>query len=325
MKTEDGFFASCLSSDGSLLAASADYVIYVWKYNSEQACYTMWEQGVYWHGSSKDEREGLQFSPTLLPILMFAPSIVEVWNLGHYAHDTREYYHLDAISGDRAYIVTSPGDQTITITNLSKCSSQFIYTGCRVYGLALTGNTLLVHGYSEVAAWQLTGEGMVDGVLDNQVADHNHRIWTKPIPEDSVKFWAEGDVGVIMVSKDLIYYDTGTGKELESVSVQVPPSSELSFWQYLDNHGGDCCHHTPYDTLPGHLIDEYHCYSKAYPPTSIAWHEGGWVKYVEGEHHHKFWLPNHWNPNHNAVCWYDSITTLQFPNEDPPVTILFKF
>jgi len=189
--------------------------------------------------------------------------------------------------------VTAPyGGQTVTITNLNGIYSQSIKPGFDVYGLALTNNILLAHSSYEFAVWWLTKEGMVDRVSGNETSDQDGRLWTKPVPIifDS-QLWVDSCYGVIYYSEtECLYYNTETGEELESVPVKVPLHHTTSSWNNIHSPGYYKCQYP----LSHYEFSEHDDPSEDNLQVSIPWYKEGWVKYPEGKHWHKFWLPVHW-------------------------------
>ena len=80
-----------------------------------------------------------------------------------------------------------------------------------VEGLALTGNVLLVMGYTKIMAWLLTEEGMVDCNPDDRRADYSDSIWAVSLLEWNLytpMFLVESQTGIIKSDENTlhIYY-----------------------------------------------------------------------------------------------------------------------
>jgi len=301
LQETDHFTANCLSPDGSVLVASGmNDNVYVWKYTSEQN-YVILGKFSFWSGS-RDGPRGYRFSPGSLSLLISRDNFLEIQHLDHPEVDRnvrKKYYGEFSINGN--YVVTaSYCGQTITITNLCANSSQYIDTLDVIYGLALTGNILLVERDHEIVGWRLTAEGMVDEVSDDRREGYENSIWTKTVPGLSAKFLAKGNIGIIRLSQeDHFCYDTVTGEELGSILVPPPSSSWGNFFEGTLDFGCD---------YPSnhHDFAIYGDNSEEDTPISMPWYQGGWIRYPEGEHQHKFWLPNHWRPAWDQGHWIDN-------------------
>ena len=315
------FTANYLSPDGSLLVASGmcDNV-YVWKYTPKQD-YVLWKKFPLWSGSD-DIPRGYRISPASSSMLMSRVDFLEVQHLeGPSTYPpAKSNRHYSEISPDGAYIVAGPKyGETITISNLYKNTSCFIYTGFAIHGLALTGNILLIEGVYEFAAWRLTAEGAVDKVLGNRIGDYKNKLWAKMVQKSLARFWVEGHTGVIEGSEDLVYFDTETGAKLELSPVEAPPPSS-PFWKDLYDHG---LGFTAQYSFSYHNFVECDDPSEGDLLVSIPWYKGGWVEYPEGEHRHRFWLPAHWRPVWDEAHWLDDATALRLVSASGLVVIKF--
>jgi hypothetical protein len=177
---EEGFMASCLSPDGSLLVAfNEDEHTSVWKYYPEKG-YTLWMKFPVW-SEVKSNPSSFLFSPTLSSVLVLDGCSLEVKHLDNprTTLPKNEFLHCEEFSTDGTYMVTVPyGEQIITITNLNGNYSQSINPGFSVYGLALTKNVLLVLGDYEITGWWLTEEIARYGASGGRVLDQDGRLWT---------------------------------------------------------------------------------------------------------------------------------------------------
>ena len=288
------YYCGSLSPDGSLLVASGtEGKTSLWKYTPSQG-YILWGKLPYWGGACY--KQGYQFSPTSSSILISSIDYLEVQKLEGLAADpfTEGRPHHGEFSTDGTYVVTaSKLGQTITITNLHNNSSQIIDIWFGLHALVLTGSILLVQGADMIVAWRLTVDGTVDGVLGIRRADCSDSLWTKPLQEGGdAKFCVEGQIGVIWDSKDLMHYDVETGEKLEVVPGHISPTYD--FKSFVDQVGPSFeeysfswCHFT------------HHDYSTK--DNTIPYYKDGWVKYPEGEHSHRLWLPVHWRPIWNGL------------------------
>ena len=311
---EDGpYYFGSLSPDGSLLVASGkEGKTSLWKYTSSQG-YILWGKLPYWGGDFN--KQEYVFSPSLSSILISSGMYLEMQKLEGLATNpsAEGNLHYGEFSTDGTYVVTaSKQGQTITITNLHNNTSQIVDIWFSLHALALTGNILLVQGADMIVAWRLTPDGTVDGVLGIGRADCSDSLWTKPLQEGSdAKFCVEGQVGVIWDSEDLMYYDVETGEKLGVVPGQTSPVYDFkSFGDHVglpfDEYSFSWCHFTNHDDP-----------SK---DNTIPCCKEGWVKYPEGDHSHRIWLPIHWRPIWNGPDldyewsdghWVNDVTTLQ--------------
>jgi WD40 repeat protein len=308
------FSENCFSPDGSLIAAFEKGAIHIWQYKFD--CYNLWRRVPFW-SNSEDIIQGFQFSPTSPSVLISREGFLEVVHLGdpEANYPTKPTPQYGEISTDGTYIVTAEKDgNIIRVTNFcSQIPSWSIHSNSYIWGLALTGNILLMDGRDKISAWRLTAEGAVEGALGNQMAllddqmelraDEHHEIWSAEFSESgTVKSRVTGETGIISFGmNDHIYYNTRTGERAKlprQTSIYSAPShdlSNLSFHTHLCYHRFHVHNNPPEDNQP----------------TSIPSYKEGWVKYPEGEHPHRFWLPPHWMADcgENAY-WVDDITTL---------------
>ena len=166
-------------------------------------------------------------------------------------------------------------------------------------------------------AWQLTAEGGVDKVFGNRSGNHTDSLWTKPMLENFARFWVEGGIGIITASGDLIYYDIETGEEVKSLPAGMPPASSSS-WKGLHSSSFEDQHSFSY-------YDFVECEdpSKDDPQGFIPWYKDGWVKYPEGEHQHRFWLPAHWRRGWDEAHWLDDVMTLRLATDSGLIIVKF--
>jgi len=306
---QEGYFmANCLSPDGCFLVASKmTGDIHVWKYTPEQD-YSLWRKFLPW-GSEYNIPQSYQFSPTSFSVLISRGDFLEVKHLESPATNppVGGAHHCNVLSADGTYAITAlEFGSTVTITNLHKNSSQFIKTEFGIYGLALTGNILLVEGRYELAGWRLTVEGVVDKILYSRRESDNNQLWAKTMQQDCARFWVDGHVAVVEAFEDLLYYNTDTGEELDSVSFR-PPSPLSPSWKRIHGRGS---------SFGGQYSFSYHDFvecedpSVGDPPAFVPWYKEGWVKYPGEEHQHRFWLPAHLRFEWCNACWLDKVTTL---------------
>jgi hypothetical protein len=307
------FHGHRFSLNGELLAASGTESIQVWQYESNY--YHRWKE-IPFHNGPRDLPQDIQFSPSSSSSMLIPrEGFLKVAHLGITPtplHNPPPPY--SKISTNGAYIVTvthqstlTPQHQsTLTITNLSsQTPSSFIQVDTRVDGLALTGNILLAVSGGEVIVWRLSAEGAVEGVPSGLVADQSHKIWScARSMRGAVESLVIGDTGIIRFYNDrLVCYNTDTGERYRSAQMQAPARSAP--WHNLaDNHN-----------LHTHL--HYHSFCEHNNPPednqliSIPSYKEGWVKYPEGEHPHRFWLPPDWMTHRgDSRYWLDDIKTL---------------
>jgi WD40 repeat protein len=320
------FHGNCFSPNGGVLAAFGKDHVHIWDYEGNLQMdrdnrYHQWKK-IPFRSDSADLPQGLQFSPTSSSVLISREGFLEVVHLDNtkVKTPTKPPSQFGKISANGAYIVTANwGESTITITNLcSQIPSLFIKIQFGIYGLALTGNILLVaEGVDFIVAWRLTADGGVEGVLGDRIVDWGHVIWFcgRPMNCSAVESLVTGDTGIIRFNDNhSIYYNIDTGERYESAPIQVPAPS--TSWHNLTN-------------LDFHTNLHYHSYHEhCNPPednqlASVPNYKEGWVKYPEGDHPHRFWLPPHWIADHrDDVYWFSNITTLWFHGNE---LIIIKF
>ena len=288
---EDGpFYSGSLSPDGNLLAASGrEGITSIWTCTSNQG-YTLWGELPFWGGYFP--KLGYQFSPASSSILISSGSYLEVQQLEGLTADpsTGDTDILDEFSTDGTYLVTANHEgQTITITNLCKNSSRIIDVWFKIYGLALTGSVLIVGGDDVVAAWKLTADGMVDGVLGARRADHTDSLWTKQVEGGSAKFCVEGQIGIIQGLNGVVDYNINI-ESGENLDVIPANAASCHSWKWINDHR--------FFELRPYSFN--YCYFTNHNDPSkdntVPYYKEGWVKYAEGEHSHLFWLPVYWRP-----------------------------
>jgi len=295
------FFSHSFSSDGSLFAGFAHPSVRIWKYGSDH--YTLWRT---FSGQTIYTPRYLQFSPSSSSIMGFFPDVLKVWRLdgpSSVAHPDRDRT-VSALSDCGTYVATSHrGRTTVTITNLlSEAPSQFVDTGMKVSGLALTGNVLLVTNYETetVTAWRLTGEGVLDGPPGDGRADPCSSIWTISVPKFKCSdIFIEGPTAVIKQDEDVIHsYHTGTGEALGPA--QAPPTSsdnKYSLWVLMSDQ---------HNIL---RLGYQNSRSKEGRPVPVSTLEERWMKDAEGRH--RLWIPPAWRLR-TCDCWLHNSTVLWF-------------
>jgi WD40 repeat protein len=311
LEEEGSFHGNCFSPNGSFLAASVKDCVYVWQYRSASSTtpnqYTMWGKIPFQSGLG-DLPQGFQFSPTSLSLLVSKEGFLEVVHMDDIEANPNSNppSQHGKISTNGTYIVTARhGGSIVAITNLySQTPSWLIDVNLGIHGLALTGNILLVEDLREIFAWKLTAEGAVEGILGGKPANKSHSIWScERLRCGTAESLVTGDTGIIQFHDNhLVYYNIDTGERYKSTPIQVPTPStshhilaDLGFHTHL--------HH--------HSFHEHHNPPKDNQLASIPSYEGGWVKYPEGEHPHRFWLPAHWMADRgNNAYWLNDITTL---------------
>ena len=321
------------SPDGSVFSAFAGDHLPIWRYTSGR--YTRWRE-------FRQAPMSLQFSPTLSSILGHAGTLLHVLHLDYsppaLAMESAVITHgrpLDTFSPHGTYIATvHPRKSTVAITNLhpqNPSHSQLIDTNLEISAMVLTGNVLLVKGSDTVVAWLLTGEGVVDGIFDDRMADRNDSLWDIS-PRAHSSFWArllqreggdgdgdgdnalefsvEGEIAAIRHNGHVVrVYHTRTGEILG------PEEAPLGAGYRFHNSHPDAC-------------DLYHRdLRKHYEPLRCDWSvsqaalRGGWVKDPGGKR--RLWLHARWRSAGNDVDWLDKVTTLRLKNTSELVVIKF--
>jgi hypothetical protein len=312
----NSFHGNCFSPDGSHLVVSGEDYVHVWQ--CQPTLYDLWRRIPFRHDSGHLP-QGSRFSSTSLSMLILREGSLEVVHLDDLEANlpTDPICQYGKISTYGTYIVTADqGGHTITITNLhSQIPSQLIDVPCPIDGLALTGSILLVEGKHKVIAWRLTIEGAVDeafgdkGVVSrdssSKLEDRCYKTWSCGQKTcGAVGSLVTGDTGIIQFhDSHFVCYNTDTGECHESVPIQVPPPPTYQH-NFTDNH-------SIHTLLQYHNFCERNDLPKDNQPASTPSYEEGWVKYPEGVHQYRFWLPAHWMANfEDDAYWFNDITTL---------------
>ena len=299
--------SQCFSPDGSLFAGiltsiSSRDAIHVWKYTSDN--YTPWREFPLQHLTLT--YHSLQFSPTSSSLLARSDKFLHLLRLDTPSIVARPDHRtpLTAFSHCGSYMATGNRQGSIvTITNpLSRTPPHFIDTGVMINTLALTGNVLLALGSETVAAWRLTKEGAVDGVLTGGGAGRGDSIWTVSLSGDPTFLVGDGTVAIRHGEKVIHVYYTETGEVLEPT--QTP----------LDHH--HC--YTRWDILRGLHHPHYHNLD----PVSWNTMRRGWAKDPEGRC--QLWIPVEWRDSLDRAIWSGDNKTLRFDTERG-VAIIIKF
>ncbi|KAF9647405.1 hypothetical protein BDM02DRAFT_3117104 [Thelephora ganbajun] len=288
LKEEGSFLFHCLSSDGSFFAAANMGNVCIWKYTPDG--YVRWREF-----STQDYTNRLQFSPTSSSLSGYTGGVLKLWRLDGPPTDV----HRDSsdqvaiLSRCGSYVVVShKGGSAVTIINLpSQTPPCVIDTGMAIRKLALAGNILLVLGSNSIAAWRLTGEGMVDGALPGGRAGRGDTIWAIPVQSSRSDLFVQDQTAVIQEEKkDIHAYHTETGEVLELV--QLSPHRRRRGWGVTSSeyHLCKCGWGTP--SIGGGLLSRYTL-------------REGWAKDLEGKR--VLWLPVEWRSSRNiASPPYDS-------------------
>ena len=293
----------CFSADGSLFATSLHMSdIHVWKYTS--GCYILLKNVSCWRPHN------FQFSPTSSSILGRFGKLLKVWRLDGLPTKPKSDIHTEQFIGlshnntCMATVVQHP-EGTIAITNfLSQTPSQFIDTGMKITGLALTGNILLVEASKTVVvAWLLTEKGVVVDISGNQRADHSNGIWKISVPEygpHCVEFSAKTQTGVIVSQERTpCSYHLKTGQALD---YSQQPGDEQKCNVNMNEGSGYHLHQGSVDNSVTPHEDSW--------LVSQDMLQEGWVKDPEGKH--QFWIPVEWRVSFGGESWCHDVKTLYF-------------
>ncbi|KAF9649814.1 hypothetical protein BDM02DRAFT_3113308, partial [Thelephora ganbajun] len=270
-------FSSCFSSDGGLFASADIGSVWIWKYTSDG--YARWREF-----STQGSTEDLRFSPTSSSLSSCTDGVLKLWRLDgppiDARHDSYDEFIIAFHCGD--YIVAGhEHDNAVTITNLpSQTPPCVIDTGMAISSFTLTGNILLVLGDDTIAAWRLTGEGMVDDVLPGGRAGRGNAIWTIPTQLYGTRLLVQDQTVVIDGGgKDIHAYHTETGEVLEPIQPN-PHHQELCWGDIWSSNVGRFCE-LGWDTT-----------SKGGGLLSRNTLREGWVKGLGGNR--LLWLPVEW-------------------------------
>ena len=322
LEEENRFGSHSFSCDGSLFAICTSSEVKIWKYTSSR--YTPWRE-LPIEGSIHNAPP-LQFSPTLSSALILLSRIPQVWRLD----GPPTVAHPDSctlsvvLSHCGTYIATwHQRDSTITITDLHSQTPHFIDTGMEIYGLAFTGNILLVRGRErELVAWRLTEGGVVDGIFANRRAGRGDSIWTVLVMASS-RFSFEDQIVFIEEEGTVVHvYHMGTGEVFDPTRVS-PHFYDLRTYSRWDVMAG--LHYPRYCDLTGRGVP-----SKDEWPVSETTLQDGWVKDPEGEH--RLWILPEWrtivslwdmDKSCGGSSWLPNITTLRLECINRTVIIMF--
>jgi hypothetical protein len=303
------FHSHSFSTDGSLFAASSGTSFHVWKYTS--VYYTPWKE------FPSSTCISPCFSPILSSILGHFQAIPQVWRLDGppvVAHPNH-YHPLTIPSPCGTYLVTGhKKDSIITITNLlSQTPPHIIKTGMKIHTFTLTGNILLVEDSKTIAAWRLTGEGVVEGVFGNRRAGRHNRIWT--IPQSPVlEFVVEDQTVTIqdgVKDKCIHIFNTGTGEVLKPT--QAPP--------YNPHHWNTDAMQLGWHYPHCHRLNKHNTCPEDDWPVSQTVLKEEWVKGPEGKH--QLWIPGIWRQHHVDGGWLYNIRTLWIKPHGGDIIIKF--
>ncbi|KAF9652211.1 hypothetical protein BDM02DRAFT_3161863 [Thelephora ganbajun] len=293
LEERGGFDSDCFSSNGSLFAASWEWDIQVWKYTSDR--YVKWRKF-----SIRDFTFGLdflRFSPTSSSLLGHVSGILKLWRLDSPPINARPDGRMRLIGPSlrNAYIVAGHlGDSTVTITNfLPQTLPCVIDTGMVIETLAVTGNILLVLDGDTIAAWRLTEEGVVDGVLADGKTVHDNRIWTVSVSNQPGLYVGDQTVAIKQGGNDIHAYHQETGEVLK----RVRKISRLfpRLWGTRLNAMGRLHQHqwaSQQNALTYFRERGWSTLSEGNGPVSLNTLREGWVKDPEGKH--LLWLPVRW-------------------------------
>jgi len=321
LKEQDRLFRShCFSSDGSLFAASVRLSVCIWKYDSGQ--YTQWME----FPNQRYFPRCLQFSPALSSIAGCLPGVIQVWHLDHPPVNTHpnNCMPLLALPHHCTYMATSHhrGD-VVTITNLLlQTTSQVIDTSMEIKRLVLTNNVLLVLGNGTIIAWQLTEEGVVDGIFGNRRAGCSDSVWAVPLPlfnyttispySDPTFFVEDQVVAIRWQGLVVCVYNMRTGELLRPA--QAPSHHHTlgySLWDLLYIPHYLHCHESNI-----HIIHSENDWQ-----VSRTTLQEGWVKDPEGRH--RLWVPIQWRVSIISVGWLSKIMALRLNLQGGSIVIKF--
>ena len=302
----------CFSPDGGLFAISSFEGLHIWEYVSSH--YTLWRR--FPHSPGFFRSSPLQFSPTLSLILGSPTGVPKVWHLDDplTATCSDSCTLLAVLSCCGTYTAISyRGNSVVTITNLhSQTPPQFIDTDMEIDLLVLTGNILLVWDEPKVVAWQLTEEGVVNGVFGGRRANCSDGIWTAVVTDHS-KLSVEDQIVIIKDEENITHvYHTRTGEILKPAHVSPQSHNrQYSLWEM------SYCHHYLhyYDLFGPNILPGG---SWEISPATL---QKGWIESPEGEH--RLWIPTEWTASLLSSGWLHTITALWLHLEGKTVVIVF--
>jgi hypothetical protein len=309
--------SDCFSSDGSLFAACWDH-IHIWK--CTPSGYIQWREFPYQESHYRNTHP-LHFSPTLSSILggFQGVNTLQVWRLDGPPIVTLPNNSMLLVAPHPCvtYIVSfRRGNSTITTTSLlSQTSSHFIDTDMEIEKLALTNHVLLVLDSTTIAAWRLTEEGVVDGLLRSDRGSHHNRIWAIPLSQSNyLEFSVTNQTVFIQENRITIHvYHRETGEVVEPTQPSPPNCGGL-------HHLDTWCHRWPHTHC-----HQPHRVSSESMGDWLGLNEAiqqGWVRGPEGKH--QLWIPVKWRAlDFEGIRWLHNVKTLWFTIQGEPVVIKF--
>lgn len=286
--------SSAFSSDGSLFAASEEGVIHFWMFTN---CYIPWKE---FYCTPQSTADLLQFplSPTPTSILARFGNVLQVWHLQDLPTGVPSSCgEFSALSHSGNHIATSAYGpaRTITIINLhSPTTSQFLYTGVNILGLALTGNVLVVVSLDRVMAWRFLEEGLLDGTICR-----SDILWNISLPQwlpHELKLLVGTQFGMIRLSGDENFtYDIETGEAApEGTFLELCGSNSHTFGFFKDY-------------IPNHIPSLFVTPEGGWQQSQSTFQEE-WIRDPEGRH--RLWVPIEWRENLVFQRWCHKATTL---------------
>ena len=327
------------SSNGHFFACGADGPeIYLWK--ESPTGYLPHQKLI----SSSLSYSKMVLSPNGISIIGFAPShsILQLWHTKNSTTSTSDVpasasWHVGTFilgfSPDRSLVVTARRDTpTARVLDLRSGVTQLIIdTGMRIYGLSITGSSVIVVGDGKIITWNMpTGDHVPNARVNiNNSAQRVKFNFSAPLklvwmdtalisPDFSylvIRGKRAGEDVSIVEGGGLNIYDVSTGKHLAGVPL---PGSELFFTP--DGHEVWCQHaegcegwaivkDIGSDTTKLECLDPTRSPSGGLPWQSSYGYQvtaDGWMLNPSGRR--LLWLPYHWR----STGWGDRIWSGQF-------------
>ena len=329
------------SSDGCFfICKTKGLEIYLWKESPT---------GYILYKKFQSEGYGL-LAPTGQSIIVFYASTLELWctidlttspsNALVQTHQPSSHFVL-GFSPDRSLVGSARSrGNTATVLNLKSGVTQLIVdTGMEIYGLGVTGSTIIVVGNEKIITWNLPVGNCIPNVRANtsdsvQTTTFNHSLPIKLLQMHSASVSPDSNQILIMgkavgTEAGLNIYDVSTGKHLAGTFL---PSSTPWFtpngheiwswsspreevgWAIVKDSESNVTKLVPLDPTQSPLGGYPWESSYGYQVT-----DDGWV--LDSSRKQLLWLPHHWRRHDIFRMWNGRFFAISH-GELPEVVVL---
>lgn len=272
-------------------------------------------------------------SPNGESIIAFGDSVIQLWctmdstasvsTMTQAPQRSKKHFTLGFSPDGTLAAITRVGDETVTILDLRSGISQLIIdVGIKVYGLGVSGSTIIVVGEGMIVTWNLpTGNYVpnlrmnVDDSIQTTIFNYSPFPTLAPRPTISVSpdlHYIAIVEGYGQIDSYLYLYDVHTGQCLAS----VPTVSETSPWFTMDGHQVWCVTDSGEAELWGivkystsDVTELEHLDSTTHPPDNFPWQlphnysimDNQWILTSGGKR--LLWLPPHWRSDGWNRMW----------------------